>query len=323
MNNNNNNKTRGRKRGRTQRKKAVQPIQVPASFSGILSTPKYNISSSDNGQVTRVTGHDLLGSLYRGENIAGVFDMNPACWTNSRLSFIARTYEKYRFNSFTIHYVPSLATSATGFTAMYYEPEIYDNVASAVTQTLTHYTSTAGPCWQPLSMTWKRPVTDQTTYLCTEKTGVERALLSQGKVAVICENTATNPGLLSIDYDITFLYPELEYGYAGVQYEVTQLNLNATANGIIDAGPAFATTDNKLIELTITDPISDLFITVAGNPYAYLAGAVLYTAWDGTSWRLFPDIPSALAKAGALFSVPALTNVLKDCWGRRLVFGSS
>lgn len=330
MTNNNNktntNKTRGRNKRSRRRQQGpiVQTITAPMAYSGTLGTPSYSIISQDGGQVLKVKGRDLLGQLYGGNNsiIVGVFDLNPACWSNSRLSFLARTFEKYRYDSFTIHYIPSLASTATGFASLYFEPEIYDDVASVVTQSLTHFTSSAGPAWHPNSITWRRPSTDPGAYLCTEKTGIERALLSQGKVCFLNENTATIPGIAAIEYEITFMYPELELGYAGVQYEVTQLTLNAAANGLIAAPPSFTSTGVKLIEYVLNDPITNVFVNVAGNPYNFLVGAVLYGAWDGGAWRLFPDIASALAKAGALFSVPALANVQCDILGRRLVFPS-
>lgn len=302
-----------------------RPTFAPGAYGITLSPSTYSMTSSSNGLQVRIRGRDILGPCqYNGGTSAvfGVFDLNPACWNNSRLSLVAKTYEKYRYDHMTLHYIPSVATSTAGTTAVYFEPEVYDNVVNSVSAALTHHDSIAGPIWGPLCVQYRRAPGDQTTYLCTEKSGIERGLLSQAKAAVICETAATAIGYLAIEYDITFMYPELEYGYTGEQYVSTSATLTAAANGVIATVPTWTSVTQKVVEIVVGNAILACYVNNVSNTYDYVAGSLLYSAWDGTSWRLYPDLASALSKSGPLSSVAAIAGVVYAYYMRRLVFGS-
>lgn len=330
----NNNKTQTKRARRSKKTKKtnnnnntnLRTVTAPASFGTAMHPSSYSITSSGNGSQIRVTGRDILGPLQfngAGSNVFGVFDLNPACWVNSRLSLVARTYEKYRYDRMVLHYVPSVATSSAGLVGIYFEPEVYDEVVNSVAAVLTHHNSIAGPVWGPLTCTYKRAPSDQTSYLCTEKAGVERGLMTQCKAAVISESGLTTLGLLAIEYDITFMYPELEFGFTGEQYISTSATLTAAANGIIATVPTWNSLSVKVVELVIGNPIIGLFVNNVSNTYDYLSGSLIYSAWDGTSWRLYPDLASALAKNGPLSSVAAIAGVIYAYYMRKLVQGSN
>lgn len=294
---------------------------APASIGALIIPPTYSISTSSNGTIAHIRGNDILGETYcvNPSTIVAVFDLNPACWINSRLSRVAITYEKYRFNSFTVTYHPAVPTSSSGVVALYYEPEIYDNVTSSPIQALTHMTSGMAPVWQNFSISARTPKEDPTTYFCTQKAAVERALLSQGKVVAVstCPTQLTQ-GYLRIDYDITFFYPELETNNPGEQYRKSTLTMTAAANNTIISPPVLPSVGVKLFEVTVMNTLGAMFVADPSNPYTYAAGSLLYTAWDGFVWRLYPDIASATTKSGPLASVAALAAVAVDVFLRVL-----
>lgn len=301
-------------------------VTVPASVSSVLQPSHYSITSSGGGSQIRVTGRDILGLLTYsggGSEIWGVFDLNPACWVNSRLSLVAKTYEKYRYDHIVLHFIPSTGTSTSGFVGVYVEPEVYDPIVNSVTQVLTHHNATAGPVWCPAKVAFSRAPSDQTTYLCTDKSGIERGLMTQAKAAVISNTGSSSLGILAIEYDITFMYPELEYGFAGEQYALSSAALTAAANGVIATVPVWSSIGVKVVELVLGNPILGVFVNNASNIYDFVTGSLIYSAWDGTSWRLYPDIASALAKNGPLSSVAAIAGLGYTYFVRKLVSGYS
>jgi hypothetical protein len=319
------NKKKTNKNKRGQANSQLVGVGVPQNMSVMLPPSTYNISSIGNTGQIRIRGRDILGPLKYGggtSQVFGVFDLNPACWNSSRLSLLAKTYEKYRYDKIRLIYVPSVASSISGMVGIYVEPEIYDNVVTSVANCLTHFAAIAGPAWSPLAVEFNRAPSDQTSYLCTEKPSIERALLSQAKAAVLCDGPITSLGILAIEYDITFMYPELEYGYAGEQYSASSASLTAAAGGIIATNPAWTSGGVKIVEYVLNNQLTGCFVNAVSNLYDYLEGAILYSAYDGTSWRLYPDLASAAAKSGPISSIAAIAAVNYGLWVRKLVASS-
>jgi len=281
-------------------------VTVPQAYGSYMPPSSFTTTTIGNG-VIRVRGHELLGTVVQStinNNLSGVFDLNPACWNTSRLALLARTYEKYRYERFKITYYPSNPTTMPGNVAVYLELEAFENMTDSVVVALNHQYSGMSSIWQSCGFTYVRPNQDPTTYIMTAKAGTDLALFSQGRVGVVRASTSSDglSGFLAIEYDVTFMYPELELGYPGTQFETSSASLGAAVNGIISAAPAWSSLNVKLAEIVLAKPLQDVYIGGNTNMYSLPAGQTLFTAWDGTRWGLYLTVQAALAATGALFS---------------------
>lgn len=296
-------------------------VSAPIASSSIIGPSSFSMKSLSDG-VVRFQGHEILGQVVGPSQgpISAVFDLNPACWTNSRLSRIASTYEKYRYDKFTIRYHPYVATTATGVLATYIELEIEENAATTVTAAMNHQYAAMGPVWAGHELTYRRPPQDPTTYILTDKGVGNRNDMSQGKVVVVAQAPSALYGYLTVEYDVVFMYPELETGYPGEQFELSSASIPVlAANSNILAPPAWTSAGVKVAEAVL---VNNLVGTqnAAGNVYDFLAGSVLYTAWDGVAWLLYENVESALALVNPLRTIAGFgAGYFLQYYVRRLV----
>lgn len=311
------------KQKKTQRLGRSRVIPAPSASGSLLSPSRFTMNTISDG-VVRFRGHELLGSVGTAtfSTIAAVFDLNPACWTNSRLSKIAMTYEKYRYDSFTIRYHPTVSTTAPNGLATYVELEIDESAQTTVTGALNHQFAALGPAWAPHQLTYRRPKEDPKAYILSDKSVANRNDMSQGKV--ISVSSADGPqvfGYLSIEYDVVFMYPELEYGYGGEQYIQTSATIPVLAPGAnITTTPTWTSTNIKVAELTLGDVLPNC-VNAAGSTFNFSLGDVLYTAWDGVTWLLYENLEQALATVNPLRTSTGLAGTTLRYFLRKLTRG--
>jgi len=298
-------------------------VQVPAANGSVLSPSKFSMQTVSEG-VVRFRGHELLGALGTVEfsTIAGVFDLNPACWRNSRLSRIAATYEKYRYDSFTIKYHPTVPTIAPNAIATYVELEIEEDVATNVTAALNHQYSAMGPAWAPHEVHYRRPPQDPKAYYLTDRVVGNRSDMSQGKI--VCLSNADGPqafGYISIEYDVVFMYPELEPGYPGEQYVQSSATIPVLAPGSnILTNPNWSHVGARVAEVVLEEVLPGCF-NAAGATVDFAIGSVLYTAWDGVAWLLYQNLEQALSLVNPIRTTAGLAGTTLNYFVRKLTNG--
>lgn len=301
----------------------TRAVAAPASSGSLITPSKFSMNTISDG-VVRFKGHELLGPVGTGafSPLAGVFDLNPACWTNSRLARIAATYEKYRYDSFTVRYHPTVATVAPNGIATYVELEIDEDAVTSVIGALNHQFSALGPAWASHSVTYRRPPQDPRAYVLTDRAVANRNDLSQGKI--VCVSTADGPqafGYLSIEYDVVFMYPELESGYPGEQFIATSATIPILAPGSnIIASPNWFSTNVKVAEVVLNEVLLGC-VNAAGSAFDFAIGNVLYTAWDGVAWLLYENIEQALSLVNPLRTVEGLPGTTLNYFMRKLTVG--
>lgn len=312
---------------KTAKKNSKQPVQrrvqAPASNGCILSPSKFSMQTVSEG-VVRFKGHELLGSLGTVEfsPIAGVFDLNPACWRNSRLARIAATYEKYRYDSFTIRYHPTVPTIAPNAIATYVELEIEEDVATNVTAALNHQYAALGPAWSGHEVHYRRPPQDPKAYYLTDRVVGNRSDMSQGKI--VCVSSADGPqafGYVSIEYDVVFMYPELEPGYPGEQYVQSSATIPVLAPGSnILTNPNWSHVGARVAEVVLEEVLPGCF-NAAGATIDFAIGSVLYTAWDGVAWLLYQNLEQALSLVNPIRTTAGLAGTTLNYFVRKLTVG--
>nr|WRQ65017.1 structural protein [Tolivirales sp.] len=307
----------------TTKKPSQRRVVAPAANGCVLSPSKFSMQTVSEG-VVRFRGHELLGILgtVAESTLAGVFDLNPACWRNSRLSRIAGTYEKYRYDSFTIRYHPTVPTTAPNAIATYVELEIEEDAATNVTAALNHQYAAMGPAWSSHEVHYRRPPQDPKAYYLTDRVVGNRSDMSQGKI--VCLSNAVGPqafGYVSIEYDVVFMYPELEPGYPGEQYQQTTAAIPVLAAGSnIITNPAWSSAGVKVAEVVLEEVLTGCF-TAAGSTYDFFVGSVLYTAWDGVAWLLYQNLEQALSLVNPLRTTAGLGASTLNYFVRKLTVG--
>lgn len=318
MTNNKTSKNNGPKAKTTQ---GARRVTAPISSSSIVGPSKFSMQSVSEG-VVRLKGHEILGQVIVPVmgSVAAVYDLNPACWSTSRLSRIAATYEKYRYESFTVRYHPYAPTTVAGTLATYVELEAEEDVAIDVVTAMNHQYAAMGPVWAGHELTYRRPSQDPTTYLLSSNGVGDRNIITQGKIC--CTSYAPGDGLmgyLTIEYDVTFMYPELETGYPGQQFEASSASVPVLGpNSNIIATPNWSSTGVKAAEIVINGSMNGT-VNAAGNAHDFPTGSTLYTAWDGAAWLLYENLEQALALVNPLRTVAGYASIFTlRYWVRRL-----
>lgn len=297
-----NNTKRARKQKRKSQSNNNGPIRnivsLPAAQGSTLVPAKFTASTIGDG-IIRLRGHELLGevdfSVGTGDDIiAGVFDVNPACWVNSRLARVASTYEKYRFDFFRVRYHPVAGTDVSSSVALYVELEAEEPIATSPVVALNHQHSVLGPIWSTMQVEYRRPAHDATVYFLSNTSTASREATTQARVAVLGGFTS-HKGYISIEYDVVFMYPELEMNYPGEQYQYSVGSATTpTLNNPVILGTPPNSAGVKLVELVLTKDLPELVHSFsANNSYEFKRGMKLYSAWDGNNWTVFENLASA------------------------------
>jgi len=328
-NNKNNNKAKNKPKAKPNRQAPRRPNgNASVSYSRLAGASGYSIIGSTNTGIT-VRGKEILGSVTAIASAVGntgaLFDSNPACWSNSRLALLARTYEKYRFTRAKIRYVPSVATSETGAIAMYVETDPAERLVtgSAAMQIIANMQfSRMGPVWSSVEFDFRVDRNDQDMYFCSVAGITERRECTQFMIAANCFGTsfpagvaAKDIGWVEIEYELQFAYQELEIGTAGTQYVLDTLTIPATGAGavtsITGSNAGSLPGGSKLAEIRFAETISNVLnerlaqFGNAGNNIEIVPGMPLYLGWAGDAWRVYASLAAARVLGPALGWVAA------------------
>lgn len=309
--------------------------------SKVVTTSGYSIAQ-ETTQTVRVRGSEILGVVSNDTfsdgaiRLQGVWDLNPACWNSSRLCLLAKAYEKYRFNSFTVKYVPRVSTNTSGLVAISADFDPDDELPQGeggLTTAAQHAVFAQGTAFQSFSAHWRRDPADQQWYFASFRPGSTLANTSQGRVyALGGGDHAGIMGSVLIQYDISLTEPDFELNEAGEQFQFGSINSSAataantrvTVNANIDPNG-----DSHLIELKpnyvslngVEGPAS-FNMTSTGPTYTLRPGQSVFITRSDGKYYVYADLASAMAKAACLWTINALTSLTIAGRYRRLIKGS-
>lgn len=299
-----------------QKKKIAQ--RPRADIKVTASGPSRYTLTQRSQQIVQVRGHETLGLASASDadgkvRLAACFDLNPACWRNSRLSGIARAYERYRYNSFTVHYIPRAAKTTTGVVAVSCEFDGTDDLRAGedgLVVASQHAVFAQGPVHSSCSASWRRPAEDKGWYNASYEDSFDNVLsTSQGRIyALVASSIAGTQGTIVLEYDVDFYMPELECGITGNQYLSGSITdaVSRTGNIKFAVTPTGVNPDNVGIirfvpqKVLINGTEVDSYLAQKGvisgaNTTAIQAGKEIALAWDGANsvWNLFEDLLQA------------------------------
>lgn len=303
-------------------------VKKAATATNAVSFPRVWHKATSDGDSTRVTGLELLcavsghmigpaGHTTGSMHTSVVADLNPATWQGSRLQHFARSFEKYRYDRVRLVYQPASASTNAGVLAYGIEIDPEDDlpgkggvVDTTIRQCLNSPYSQVASVWQSSQAVWARNRLD---------TALHQASVVDGKYstpgyAYAYTNASGLLGYLLVEYDVTFLYPELDIrsvisteNALPQQFRTGEIMINGAAGGqtFLNTTPNLSTeptpergTIYEMIVETVSNA-TDSFLykaNAAGNTQLLNAGTRFFAAvHEATDTWLFSRLSDAIA----------------------------
>jgi hypothetical protein len=308
---------------------------APVSIGTSIKATKPVTRAVQDGLI--VSGREFLVSVYESSNtnwqLSACAPLHPMFYPASVMGSLARTYQKYRFNRVTVHFITRQPTSVTGEVALVYSSQVTEpaeNGASAnfLPRVMTRGNAILGPIWQCHSIEID---CDSTFRLIDPFISPDITEHIFGEVQAYTLSSVTDTaGYLLIDYDIQFkttmftphstILP-LTTG-PGAQYALTDVTTTPTAlsavtltnttvltpvNGtvwkmIINADESTPATGTTLANAWITANQFALTTTTTGSGvlnYTIADGNVIYVVDQGNNLYCYISLESAIAGDGS------------------------
>lgn len=266
------------------------PVSVGNSVRG--SAPR--VTQTTDG--ARVVGRDfafaLSGTVAAVNNweLIGGMPITPACLPSSILRNYCQMFNKFKVNSFTVHYITSSPTSQAGDVLFYYEKDrtapMQDYSSSSfLPYTLSDPHTVIGPQWTNHSITLK-PTRDWKSTLYGNQTDLNED--AEGTIFFFSKtNAANSPGYLLIDYDMQF--KELSVNpragtlpVARAQSTFVCLRNNSGTQTQGTAATLILTVDKTISGATSAPPTGSIPGDIYKVHMQVTAGPLSNTAWVGT-----------------------------------------
>lgn len=306
------NKTQNRRlaKGRVRRKAApMATVTPPAAISAVLPSTGYQMRRQGHNCV--VTGHEFLVEAIKvvGQNLCALYDMNPATWVGSRLVNVARSYELYRINKAVLTYVPQVGTTTSGTVSIGFETDPNEPIPATgnfFQRSLANHYSTLGPVWAGCKATYVRPSQETRWWHCSMEES-ERRQTSQLMAYGVTNSSTTGLGWLMVQYEIEFMYPELE-NQIGAE--------NFSGDTFVTGNPAVAVdgqvratfandTAARLIETVYQGTSNLIEFRSSGQNFDIAPGQAIYWAYSelASAWLAYRTLEAARAGAGAVTKI--------------------
>lgn len=200
---------------RTSKKGSFGPVSAintaPVSVGNSVRGASPSVTQTSDG--ARVVSRDFAFALastpaaVTGWEMIGAMPITPAVLPCSILRNYCQMFNKFKVNSFRVHYITSSPTSQAGDVMLYYEKDRFSPMvdysnSSFLPYVLSDPNTVIGPQWTNHSVTL-RPTRDWKTTLYGNQSDLNED--AEGTLFFFSKtNAANSPGYLLIDYDIQF-----------------------------------------------------------------------------------------------------------------------
>lgn len=300
-------------------------VAAPVALGSVVRAIKTQHIQTKNGAILR--GTDFISPV-EGQGVA-TFGLgksallSPAYFLSTFLGNMSRSFEKYRWNKLRIHYVPKVATSATGQVVLcsshsVSEPCLAGESGTFLQRAMSQGNASMGPLWMEnyIDITVSRDfkMVDPAT-----TTDPDDAIAEELQVYV---QTATAG-------QVGYLYAEYEIEFAELTYQPHATSIPITT------GPGVRVTlrdqngiNSALDDWTLTEITSSLNIAGAPNGTVYravfdLQGSTCYTGSTFSSGFLVGLISrsdlTATAQTSSILALNGGSTLYLVVFGSRLV----
>lgn len=270
------------------------PIRVPKfkPVSSITTAPVAIGNTIRGAQLTErainrghiVTGRDFMFAPLGSGTIStwtlvGGCPLSPTSFADSNMRQYSEMYNKFRFLSFTAHYITSSPTSNNGDVMLYYSknresPFINQTSTNLLPYVMSDPNAVLGPQWQNISA--KFEVTSAWKSLDVGMEGSPKDY-ADGELFLLSKTSSTDsPGYVIFDY-------EIQFGEKSIQPRLLTLPITRQIyNEMYVNIPTGATVINTPYLLRITGN------NISGSPSAYPVGQV-----DGDIYKVIVDLTNS------------------------------
>lgn len=261
--NKNKNKNKNNKLQQPKLKVDLAPATIGTSMSSFPTTTR----SVPGGVAIR--GRELITTVNETNSSAwflgALIPVNPIYWYGTNVSNLTRSFNSYRINSLTVHFVTRQPTSSTGEIILCHQPDLaepsYNSSASSFLPIVMSTTSVMGPVWVNHSMKIKPSKLMKLNALAE----IDINDNIHGEISAFVQSAVTDVvGYILFDYDISFVEPR--YTLHSTSIPVT------TGVGLYSSG-VYADTVNEVSG-------SPLAIN---TPFAYAEGAIFRVVFNATN----------------------------------------
>jgi len=189
---------------------------VNASDNKVSLATRFSMrNSGSEGDIT-ISGSEVVG-LTQPVN-AGllnfVLDLNPMSWTGTRVAQMAKLFEKYRFDSATLTYIPSVGSTTAGLQYAYYDRDVADapisgvDVASNISRMMGNQRAVVGQIWRPLVLKYNKTPQEGTYFINPVQEGPDQRTTTQAIVYMYQSVVSTSStGIIKVDYNLSLYTP--------------------------------------------------------------------------------------------------------------------
>nr|WRQ65371.1 structural protein [Tolivirales sp.] len=311
--------------GRARQPAKMTIVRAPAAQSSTMKPSHFVMTQ--NGATCRIRGHEFLAVCRKtaGNFLASVYDMNPATWTGSRLVNVARSYELYRFNRASLHYVSSTGSAALGSVGIGFETDPNEPIPATgnfFQRTLANHYSALGPVWAATTADYIRPSVETRWWHCSMEES-DRRQTTQMMAFAVTNAAVDEIGFLTVTYDIEFMYPELEASIGQENFsQESVLTSNPAIGALGQLTGGFSNTANVRLIETINAAGTDLGgLRTGGSDFTLAPGQSLFWSFlEGVGFVAFRTIEAARIGTSPVLSIAGLAaNVLLNRFSTRVI----
>jgi len=208
---------KGEPKARGQMKEVVRTI-APKGI--ILQRGSFMKQTGSKGPGSvRLTGHEFLAAIdftpppgIQSNNVCYNWFINPSNLIGTRLSTLARCYEKYFFRKVTLHFNTASPTTSSGQYGLAVDTDYADQTPDTTTQGTREFfsmkNSKMATVYESVSLTFV-PADPQNIYYVND-TGYEGRIVFQGQFYLFSLFQTAVKGSLWLEYDCELYEPQME-----------------------------------------------------------------------------------------------------------------
>jgi len=273
---------------------AASLTSIPAAYGYSLRMRKPTVSR--NGNTAVITGSDFAGSVFASLSStyspASSVLLNPIYYMNGALGSLSRMYEKFRFKTAVVQYIPSVPTSTQGqvimtSTSTVKEPFISGASSTFLSRALSQGNAVATPVWKEDSIA----IECKSEWFIVDAlidADLDDAIQEEIQVYTICEAKVTC-GILILHYEIEFKDPLFTYHPTVIPCSVG----NGTIATFVDDSAVNAITD---------------VVRIGGSGISLMGAGGIYRCVMIVSQSVLPTGPATWSVWARTFSSGAITT---------------
>jgi len=281
------------------------------SIGTTISTMKPIVTRTN--ETARIIGRDFIGTVEgNGTSTFGLGKsalLSPAYFQSAMLGNLARSFERYRWNTLRVHYVPKVATSAAGQVVMcssrsVTQPCLQGEAGSFLPRAMSQGNAIFTPLWAPaminIDCTGEFKLVDSTTSVDLDDT-IHEELQVYTQVG-----SSGQVGYLYAEYDVSFEEPIFQPHSTAIPYGSgpgARMSL-ADKAAINSSADALIITDTTSVlgsptPGTIYRAVFDRQGSTAPTGVTFTSGFIVYNNYHSTT-TAFATVGSVLAFVGGL-----------------------